>query len=122
MKLRHTAIAAVLALTALPFTSQATTDRPQAAVNACVKAFVQTYLSDYQVRETKKILRATNSPIEAYYQARKYSVALTARGLQSGDLIAQAHCVANGNGIVLVLDTPADPAVMARTDFVVSVR
>jgi len=43
--------------------------------------------------------------------------------MQSGDVIAEARCVANRNGIIIVLDQPSLAAMRSiRPDFIVSMR
>jgi hypothetical protein len=50
-------------------------------------------------------------------QPRKYTIALSARGLRSGEVLAEARCVADHEGIVLVLDQPPADYV-AHADFI----
>jgi hypothetical protein len=114
-----TSILALVALTALPFASHS---RPgDAAVDACVKSFVDTYLPGHPVRQVKK-LAPPASPLDAFYAPRQYTIAMSAHGARSGELFAQARCVASRHGLVLVLDSPATDEYVARADFVVSLR
>jgi hypothetical protein len=94
---------------------------PAAAVDACVKSFVDGYLQNHPVKQIKKYIPPA-SPIDAYYAPRKYTVALSAYSVRSGDLLAQARCVASNKGVVIVLDNPPADEYVARADFAVSVR
>ena len=53
--------------------------------------------------------------------ATEYSIALSARGVTSGKILAEARCVASGKGLVLVLDPPSGNYT-AQADFVSTVR
>jgi hypothetical protein len=119
MNLKKSTLLALLALT-VPHASQARS-APTAAVDACVKSFVEAYLPNNPLKQVRKLIPAA-SPIDAYYAPRKYTVALSAYGVRSGDLLAQARCVASNKGVVLVLDNPPAGEYVARADFVVSLR
>lgn len=56
------------------------------------------------------------SPIGIYYARRQYIAAVGAYADRSGDLLAQAHCVAS------VLDNSPAAGYAARADSVVSLR
>jgi hypothetical protein len=107
---------AVLALAAVPLTSHAGSRDATVALDACVKAFVSTYLPNHPVRATKNASPEAPTSI-ALWQPRKFTIALSARGVTSGDVLAAARCVADNNGIVLVLDTPPENYI-ARADIV----
>lgn len=102
---------AILALAAAPLTTQAATG-PEAAVNACVKAFVSTYLPGHPVRPMKSVIPQNPLPL-ALWQ-RKHTVDLSARGAESGKILAEARCIADNNGIVIVLDSPPANALPAN--------
>lgn len=119
MKLRHTFLAAALALT-VPFASHAQSGST-AAVNACVKSFTEAYLPKYSVKRVRKD-RSPVSPLEAFYKPSTYTIALAAYGVHSGELLAQARCVASGKGVVVVLDTPPAGEYVARADYSISLR
>lgn len=104
---------------AAPTTSDAKAG-PAAALDACVKSFVQTYLPDRTVRHVDKAAY-TPHPLSVFAK-REYTVLLSARGADSGTLIAEAQCVASRDGIVLVLDSAVAAHHQARADFVVSLR
>lgn len=110
----------LIALAAVPFAAQA---QPSAetALDACVKSFVATYLPGHPVRQVSKRAPAPGF-IESYYAPRQYTIALTAYGARSGNLLAQARCVANRSGSVIVLDSPPAGEYVARADFAVSLR
>jgi hypothetical protein len=110
----------VTAMAAIPFASEAKS--PSAvALDACVKAFVETHLPNYSVRQFKKDV-PVSSPIEAYWGSRTYTVALSAHAADSGDLVAQAHCVANRRGVVVMLVPSGGTEPLPRADFTVSLR
>jgi len=119
MKTKIASLTAVACLAITPFASHAA-PAPTTAFNACVKAFVNSYLPDRTVRATK----TTNSPglTALTLTQRKYTIALSARGANSGELLANARCVADGKGIVLVLDTPPTLDYVAQADFRADVR
>ena len=111
---KHILPLAFLALASSPLTSQAAPGADVAA-NACIKAFVSTYLPNHPIKAMKTT--GFQHPVSlALWQPRKYTIALSARGVTSGDILAEARCIANNDGIVLVLDTPPDN-IMARADF-----
>jgi hypothetical protein len=120
MKLKTSALIALAGVLALPLASQARSG-PAAAVDACVKSFVDTYLVGHPVKQVKKSIPAP-SPLEVFTRPQSFTVALTAQGVQSGAIVAQARCVANGAGIVIVLDNPPPSEYLSRADFVVKVH
>ena len=95
---------ALLVFAATPLTSQAATNGADTAIDACIKAFVSTYLPNHPVRVTKTV--TTPSAVPLVLQPRKYTIDLNARGSVSGAVIAEARCIADNRGIVLILDTP----------------
>ena len=112
------AIATVVALGVSP-----TTDAkagPNAAIDACMKSFVATYFPERTVRQVATPI-VNPSPL-SLFSSREYTVLLSAHGASSGDLIAEARCVANRNGIVVVLESGAVAASRGKADFVVSMR
>ena len=119
MNTKKIALLASLAMAVVPLASQAGT--ATAALEACVKSFTETYLPGHPVRQVKKVM-PVEGPIRDYYKPRQYTIALSARGVRSGDVLAQARCVASSNGIVLVLDDPSPSEYLAQADFVVGLR
>ena len=109
-----------LVVFALPLASQAAPG-PSAALDACVKSFLETYLPNHPVKQIRKRI-PTTGPIDAFYGPRQYTIALSAQGVRSGDVLAEARCVANSKGIVIVLDSPAAGEYVARADFAVTLR
>lgn len=107
------ALAALLSLSALPFTTQASgIDR---ALDACVSAFADRYLPERTVT-VRKLLPAP-SPLDLLARERSYTIVLDARGKRSGELLAQASCVASRRGDVIVLESPVTPERIAQADF-----
>ena len=113
-------ILAVAALAAIPFTAPAQAGS-DAALDACVKSFIDAYLPGHPVKLVNKQEPATG-PLDTYYAPRQYTIALTAYSARSGDLLAQARCVASRRGDVIVLDSPPAAEYVARANFVVSLR
>lgn len=109
------AVATLIALAA-PVATQAESSAA-AVVDSCVKSFVETYMPERTVRDVK--LAGEHGAIRT---DREYTILLTARGAKSGTLIAEARCVAKGNGIVVVLDTSVAASDIANADFVVAMR
>ena len=118
--LRFGTLLACAVFAAVPVTSEAKSG-PRAAVDACVKSFVEAYLPD---RRVSTEIRETPDPSPAgfFWATRRYTVLLTATGVRSGDIIAEARCVASRDGLVLVLDAPVVMRDRSHADFVVSVR
>jgi hypothetical protein len=113
-------IATCIAFGAVPMTSEAKSS-PNVAIDACVKSFVQTYLADRTVRQISTAPVVNPSPL-SLFASREYLVVLSAHGADSGELIAEARCVSNRNGIVVVLDSQNVAHYRAKADFVLSMR
>jgi hypothetical protein len=108
------AVSGLLVLAATPFATHAGgADR---ALNACVSAFVDTYVPDRIVRVRKVHPPAGVLDIRTN-RSRAYTIALSARGARSGELLAEARCVASGRGDVIVLDSPPAETYVAKADF-----
>jgi hypothetical protein len=107
------ALSAFLSLTATPFAAQAAgADR---AVDACVSAFVDRYLPDRKVT-VRKLLPAPG-PLDVLAREDQYTIAIDARSKRSGELLAQASCVASRRGDVIVLESPVTPEFAVKADF-----
>lgn len=119
MSLKTTALIVTAALATSAFAGEAQADSSH-ALDACVKSFIADYLPDRVVRVVDKD-RSVPSPLETFY-GRKYTIALAAYGIDSGTLIAQARCVANNRGHVIVLDNPPAAEYVSRADFAVTMR
>ena len=105
-------LAVLVGLAATPLATQAAgIDR---ALNACVNAFADRYLPD-RIVTVKKVL-PSDSPLTAMAHERQFTILLDARGKQSGDLLAQASCVASRRGDVIVLESPVTPESLAKAD------
>ncbi|HEX5160740.1 MAG TPA: hypothetical protein VFV88_03405 [Steroidobacteraceae bacterium] len=97
MRFRRLLITGLLALGAMPFAAQA--DGSTRAADACIQAFVDTYLpKDRQV----KVRKLPHSPNLLGVYAKRYTIDLSAR--VSRDEIVSARCVASPGGQVLALD------------------
>lgn len=114
------AVAACIVVAATPLTSEAKSPA-NAAVDACVKSFVAAYLPDRKIRPVK-YTEAVPGPIAFFWAPRNYTVDLAARGADSGELIAEARCVASRIGVVVVLEAPDLTQDRRRADFVVALR
>jgi hypothetical protein len=116
MNTKELTIVAVFAFSAF-LLSQASMANPNAAFDSCVKAFTNTYFPNHPVRQVRT--NASQYPTTLTRIApRKYTIALAARGVQSNEVLAEARCVANDNGIVLILDNPPLLSYLAKADFV----
>lgn len=113
-------IATCIAFGAVPMTSEAKTPA-NAALDACVKSFIQTYLPERTVRQVATSPAVNPGPL-SLFDSREYLVVLSARGADTGKLIAEARCVANRDGIVVVLDSQNVAHYRAKADFVLSMR
>ena len=109
-----------VALAAMPLAAPAQAGS-DAAIDACVKSFVDAYLPGHPVKLVNKQQPATG-PLDTHYAPRQYTIALAAYSAQSGDLLAQARCVASRRGDVIVLDSPPAAEYVARATFAVSLR
>ena len=111
---------AVAGAIALGFTSFAAhASGADAAINACVKSFVDANLKDRIVRVRKEPF--VPSPLFPHTRDT-YTVALAAHEARSGHLVAQARCVASTRGKVIVLDSPDPSSYTAMADFAVTVK
>jgi hypothetical protein len=120
MNTKKLTIMATLACAAT-LVSHASTANPNAAFDSCVQAFTNTYLPKHPVRQVRT--SAPQYPTTLTLAApRKYTIALSARGVQSNAVLAEARCVANENGIVLILDKPPLLSYLSQADFVATVR
>jgi hypothetical protein len=119
MKARMTlAMVGTVVLAATPLASYAGSNH---ALDACVKAFVENYISkDTVVRVHKQA--PPLSPLGILQDRRgMYTIALTARGKHSGKEIAQARCIASARGEVIVMDSPPADTYVAKADFTASI-
>ena len=95
-------IAGMAALTAAPLSAHA--DGADRAADACIQAFVDTYLpKDRQVKV--RTVSPVSGPLGAY--TKRYTVDLSARLSRSGTELVTARCVASATGQVIVLDNPS---------------
>ena len=104
------AISGLIALAATPLAAQA--DGSGRATDACIAAFVETYVPEGRTVRVHKSEPAAG-PL-AYY-TKQYTIALSAHSA-SGVEIAQARCVASRRGDVIVLDRPLPETYVARAD------
>jgi hypothetical protein len=114
MNARILVISALL-LTA-PVLSHANED---AAMNACVKAFVSSSL-EKERPYTVKTQESVVSPVDQY--TRAYRIALSAKGKTSGKQVAKATCVVDRSGVVLALNGKPYAAPVAGEEAVLSAR
>lgn len=111
-------VAAALAFLAAPVASHA--DPSSAAVDVCVKSFVDAYLSKDRIVQVIK----PSDPVDVFdyvYAPETYTIALTAREVRSGDVLAQARCIASRRGKVTVLDSPPIDSYLSKADIRVTV-
>jgi len=117
---KYALTALIVVAAAAPFTTQAAGPGAAAAFNACTKAFVDTYLPNRVVRQQSTI-DFTRSPLE-FWNVRKYTIALRALGATSGEVVAEARCIADRKGVVLVLDTPPTQEYVAHANITATLR
>jgi hypothetical protein len=91
-------IAASVALLALPVASRADAD---AAMDACVQAFVSANLPKDQPVSVRKI-DTIDGPLAV--QDRAYRIVLTATGKTSGKKLARATCIVARDGQIVALN------------------
>ena len=113
-------ILTMAALAAIPFAAPAQAGS-DAALDACVKSFIDAYLPGHPVKQVNK-QEPASGPIDTHYAPRQYTIALAAYSARSGDLLAQARCVASRRGDVIVLDSPPASEYVARANFAVTFR
>lgn len=111
-------VAAAFAFLAAPGASQA--NPANTAVDACIKSFVESNFTDDRVVHVRKRLEPTGS-LRFMYPRAQYTIDLTARGARSGEVLAQARCVAGYRGNVIVLDSPPLDNYIAKADFSVTI-
>lgn len=84
-----------------------------AAMDACINAFVSSSLEKERPYTVQKTDSAA-SPLDL--QARAYRIALTATGKTSGKKVAKATCVVDRSGVVLSLNgKPYSSTALAQT-------
>jgi len=97
MNTRHLlAVTTLLTLAATPFAAQA--HGSDTAAEACVQAFVDTYLPKDQAVKLR-VLPSSAGPLGNY--SRRYTIDLSARLSSSGHEIVSARCVASPDGRVI---------------------
>jgi len=98
------AISGLALFAAAPFAANA--GGQAKASNACIQAFVDSYLpKDSTVRVHN--VRSAAGPLHFY--ARSYTLDLSAQAGASGEELATARCVANLNGEVIALHNTTVP-------------
>lgn len=94
------AITSLSLFAAAPFAARA--DAEGKAADACIQAFVSTYLPKGQNVRVRKV-GSTAGPMQIY--VRRYTVDLSAHA-GDGDELVTARCVASAGGEVLALEKP----------------
>jgi hypothetical protein len=93
------AVSSLMTLGTMPFAAVA--HGPDKAADACIRAFVDTYVpKDRAVRVRKHTQALTSSGIHA----RRYDFDLSARLRTEGGELVTARCVASANGQVISLE------------------
>lgn len=110
------AVLGVAILAATPFLAQASPITK--ATDACVQAFVDTYLPKAK-KVRVRIVDGAATPLD--YFPKRFTIALSAH-TRSGQELATARCVASGKGQVIVIDNPPPEEYMANADFVVGLK
>ena len=98
MSIRSRVFITGLVTLAAPFAAQANgADR---AADACIQAFVETYVPKDKQVQVRKLL-AASGPTSLY--SRRYTIDLSTRLTRDGDALT-ARCVASPEGRVITLD------------------
>jgi hypothetical protein len=93
-------IAAATVMLAVPFTSQAAND--DAAMDACINAFVAQNLPKEQPVKAVRKEEVAASPVAIH--ARSYKIVVSATGVESGKRLARGTCIVNRDGEVVALN------------------
>ena len=101
MNIKKSSLLALLAFAAVPLTSQAGDSATDAAFDACIKAFTTSYIPNHPIRKTRSDTSALSLTTE-YYKPSSYTVEVRARGAKSGQTIAEARCLVDGDRVVLL--------------------
>ena len=101
MNIRKSSLAILLAVAAAPQLVQASEPSANAAFDRCVEQFTAEMATNRRVRDTR-VDYSYNSPTAELWRVGKYTVELSARGADSGAVVARARCEVNGDGIVLI--------------------
>lgn len=108
-----TLVAALLPLFAAVTQADTISAHSDAAMDACVNAFVSSSLEKERPYTVQKNESAA-SPLDQH--ARAYRIALTATGKTSGKKVAKATCVVDRSGVVLSLNgKPYSSTALAQT-------
>jgi hypothetical protein len=102
-------IAAATVMLAVPFVSQAAND--DAAMDACINAFVSQNLPKEQPVKAVHKQDVAASPISIH--ARAYKIVVSATGVESGKRLARGTCIVNRSGEVIALNGKALPTKLA---------
>ncbi|MFC4309609.1 hypothetical protein ACFPN2_11010 [Steroidobacter flavus] len=110
------AVVSLAILASTPFLAQASPLHK--ATDACVSAFVDTYLPNAK-KVRIRVVDGAASPLD--YFPKQFTIALSAY-TRSGQEVATARCVASNKGQVIVLDNPPPAEYVASADFVVGLK
>jgi hypothetical protein len=107
-------ITALLPLIAVPMLTQASFAHADAdaAMDACIQAFVASNLQKEQPVTVRKI-ESIDSPVAP--RAKESTIYISARGRHSGKQVAKATCVADSKGVVLTMNVKPATATLAQT-------
>jgi hypothetical protein len=104
MNIKTSSLVALLSLAAAPLTSPASDTASNAAFDACIKAFTTTYVPNHRVRDTRTNDSAT---LLDYWKPSSYTIEVRARGVKSGKTLAEARCLVDHKGVVVIQDAAA---------------
>lgn len=110
---RNLLLCAALPLLAAPLLTHADATADEAAMDACVKAFVS---SKFEKDRPYSVVTKTTSSYDA--AASSYRISLTATGKHSGKKFAKATCVVDRGSVVLTMngksyDLPVEATVLS---------
>ncbi|PZN32578.1 MAG: hypothetical protein DIU71_07210 [Proteobacteria bacterium] len=108
------AIAGMFAVSAVPLAASA---GPAQALDACLESYVETYVpAGHPIKLIKQ--RERRAPFTEFSQSSgPYTIAIEARGTESGKLYGSARCIADARGHVIVMDTPPPHTYRALATF-----
>ncbi|HMN46355.1 MAG TPA: hypothetical protein PKE27_17385 [Povalibacter sp.] len=105
MNTKTASIVALLAVAAAPLAGHAGDLESAAAFDACIKAFSTQQIADHPVLKTRTNYSYA-SPTLAYWKPDSYTIEVRARGVRSGEVVATARCLVDGDNVVLIPATP----------------
>jgi len=105
MNIKTSSIVALLAVAAAPLAGNAADLGSTAAFDACIKAFSTNQIAGHPVQKTRANYSYASPTLE-YWKPDSYTIEVRARGVRSGEVLARARCLVDGDNVVLIPATP----------------